>query len=161
MSFLCIELFMGTDINALYIPTVFSILLLYILLLYIITNFAILRKLVFVPNFSSGNWEILINEEKLNAVLCYLELCLFHGPASQYKYEEKYSTVQKSGVRKIYLLNKLILLFSKDALNRSKVTVNTFIMFQKCIIQINAVFKDHVTLKTGVMILKIQLWSKE
>ncbi len=38
MSFLCIELFMGTDINVLYIPTVFSILLLYIYIVIIYNN---------------------------------------------------------------------------------------------------------------------------
>ncbi len=39
-----------------------------------------------------------------------------------------YTTIQKFGVSKIFLLNKLFFLFSKDALNCSKLTVKTSIM---------------------------------
>ncbi len=46
-----------------------------------------------------------------------------------------YTTVQKFGGSNIFLCvffwKRLILFFSKDALNLSKVTVNTFIMLQK------------------------------
>ncbi len=119
-----------------------------------------------------------------------------------------HSNIQKFGVRflKSY---KLILLFSNDALNSSKVTAKTFITLQKisisnkcCSFEIfihlwilkNKVYQfpqkycaaqlfstliiirnvswaanqhiimiseDHVTLKTGVMMLKIQLWSQK
>ncbi len=113
----------------------------------------------------------------------------------------KYTPVQKFGVN---VIKKFILLLSKDALNWSKTTVETFIMLQKILFQIKAVLfkflffkecrkqlsqflqkycaaqlfsiliiirnvcwavyqyiimisEDHVTLKTGVMMLKIQL----
>ncbi len=92
---------------------------------------------------------------------------------------------------------KLLLLFSKDALDWSKVTVKTFIKFQKVLLyflfikkswkiyndhaqkyeaaqlfsviirhvswnlHIIMISEDHVTLKTGVMMLKIQLWSQK
>ena len=44
-------------------------------------------------------------------------------------------------------LKKLILLFSKNALNWSKVTVKTFIMLQKIIFQINAVLLNFLFIK--------------
>ncbi len=114
---------------------------------------------------------------------------------------KKYTPVQKFGVN---VIKKLILLLSKDALNWSKTTVDTFIMLQNIRFQIKAVLlkflfikecrkqlsqflqkycaaqrfstliiirnvswavnqyiimisEDHVTLKTGVMMLKIHL----
>ncbi len=108
-----------------------------------------------------------------------------------------------------FFLKTIVLLFIKDALNCSKVTVMTFIMLQKisisnkccslersihqrilknkmyqfpqkyCAAQLFStliiirnvswaanqhiimISEDHVTLKTGVMMLKIQLWSQE
>ncbi len=59
-----------------------------------------------------------------------------------------------------FFWKKSILLFSKDTLNCSKVTVKTFIMLQKNQ-HIRMISEDHVTLKTGVMMLKIQLWSQK
>ncbi len=47
-----------------------------------------------------------------------------------------YNAVQKFGVSGIFVLKEIIILFSKDAFNWSKVTVKTFILLQKIYIQI-------------------------
>ncbi len=103
---------------------------------------------------------------------------------------------------KTFLFDRNYFLYCTDALNWSKVTVKTFIMWQKIsisntccsfelsvqlwilknkmhhsfhknIVQHNCfqhwaanqhiimISEDHVTLKTGVMMLKIQLWSQK
>ncbi len=120
---------------------------------------------------------------------------LFHKPVNSKKYHKNIPYILCT--QKFFLW---IILFTKDALNSSKLmTVKTFIKLQKISIS-NALLnfliikkswndkchtshkkyetklnidnkeiflekqwflKDHVTLKTGVMMLKIQLWSQE
>ncbi len=55
------------------------------------------------------------------------------------------TTFQKFGVSQFFFfLKKLILLFSKDALNCSKLTVKTFIMLQVLSVSTNAVLLNFI-----------------
>ncbi len=65
--------------------------------------------------------------------LVWLDLPPYRYSRVQNLYTELiYTMVKKFGVSNILFLRKVMLLFSTDALNWSKITAKTFITLQKC-----------------------------
>ncbi len=152
---------------------------------------------------------LLIDEHHASVTVHWIEFNCCRGNNDCFSLPASSSLLFKSSGSVRLFLKKLIFLFSKYTLNRSKVTVRHLKCYKIFIFQINAVLlkfyssknpeklkvsrfpqkycaaqlfstliiirnvswavnqhirmisEDHVTLKTGVMMLKIQLWSQQ